>query len=302
MGGSEADSSVRWGIDLGGTKIEGVVLRGSDVLCRVRVATEAEGGYEHILGRIGLLVREMETASALPRPSAIGLGMPGNSDPDSGLMRNANTVCLIGRPLLGDLSQLLGVRVAAANDANCFALAEALLGAGRGAGVVFGVIMGTGVGGGIVVNGAVLNGRQSIAGEWGHNVLEPGGAPCYCGKRGCVETVLSGPGLERWYREAGGEALRLPEIVSRAETGEARAMATIDRLCEKFGEGLSVVVNILEPDVIVLGGGVGNVSALYERGVAALGRWVFSDRLLTRVVRPELGDSAGVFGAALLEG
>lgn len=293
----------RWGLDLGGTKIEGVVLRegSTEPVCRIRIPTEADRGYEHILTQIGRLVSQMESSSGLARPTAIGLGMPGNSDADTGLMKNANTVCLIGRPLISDLEHALGCRVYAANDANCFALAEATLGAGKGASVVFGVIMGTGVGGGLVVNGQALNGKMSIAGEWGHNVLEPCGAPCYCGKRGCVETVLSGPGLELWYSEQGGsEGVRLPEIVARAGNGEALALATVERLCEKFGEAVSVVVNIVDPDVIVLGGGVGNVPDLYTHGVKALEKWVFNDKLTTRVVAPSLGDSAGVFGAAML--
>jgi predicted NBD/HSP70 family sugar kinase len=295
-------SKMRWGIDLGGTKIEGVILPdgSSKPVCRLRVPTEADQGYEHIISQMNQLIIAMEAESGLTRPEVLGLGTPGNSDPDTGFMKNANTVCLIGKPLILDAEMRLGLRIRAANDANCFALAEAIHGAGKGSSVVFGVIMGTGVGGGLVVDGKVLNGRMSIAGEWGHNVLEPDGAPCYCGKVGCVETVLSGPGLERWHREQGGDSIRLPEIASRATNGEGLAQRTMARLTEKFGEALSVVINIVDPDVVVLGGGVGNIPALYKEGVEALSRWVFNDSLQTSIRAPMLGDSAGVFGAAML--
>ncbi|HWA84082.1 MAG TPA: ROK family protein, partial [Fimbriimonadaceae bacterium] len=217
-----------WGIDLGGTKIEGAAVRadGGETLCRLRIDTEQQGGYEHILERIRGLVQRMSQESGLPKPSAIGLAMPGTSEPSTGLMKNANTVCLIGKPLVADLSRLLGIEVVAENDANCFALAEATLGAARGCGVVFGVIMGTGVGGGVVIGGKVIGGHHGIAGEWGHNILIPGGDPCYCGKRGCVETVISGTALERWYFERTGAKKRLREI---AESEDSDARATIDR-------------------------------------------------------------------------
>lgn len=292
-----------WGIDLGGTKIEGAILdseRTTEPICRLRIPTEAEGGYGHILDQIVRVVELLKQESGLPLPSALGIGTPGTSDRSTGRMRNCNTTALNGKPLPTDLQERLGIEVRSANDANCFALAEALLGAGKGADVVFGVIMGTGVGGGLVVNGRVLNGAQGIAGEWGHNVLEPEGAPCYCGKRGCVETVLAGPSLERYYREQGGDEARLPQILERARRGDAMAMNVFERLMEKFGEALSVVVNIVDPDVVVLGGGVGNVSELLTKGRDSLEKWVFNDRLETSLRQPTLGDSAGVFGAALL--
>lgn len=291
-----------WGLDLGGTKIEGVVLPeggGPNPICRLRLATEAHLGYDHIVARIAEVVAEMESVSGLSRPARIGIGTPGAADPKTDLMKNCNTTALNGRPLPSDLSSRLGCEVRLANDANCFALAEATLGAAAGAAVVFGVIMGTGVGGGLVVNGQVLNGAQGIAGEWGHNVLEPGGQPCYCGKTGCVETVLSGPFLERYYASLTGEKRSLREIATRADEDPA-ARATLDRLYEKFGEAISVVVNIVDPDVIVLGGGVGNVPGLLAGGRESLERHVFNTTLNTEIRLPTLGDSAGVFGAAML--
>jgi predicted NBD/HSP70 family sugar kinase len=288
-----------WGIDLGGTKIEGVVMdrESRAILARLRASTEAAGGYEHILDRISGVVVDLEKESGLRRPGRIGVGTPGSSDPASGLMRNCNTTVLNGRPLHTDLENTLGVDVRLANDANCFALAEATMGAGKGYGVVFGVITGTGVGGGIVVDGRVLDGLNGIAGEWGHNELEPNGEPCYCGKKGCVETVLSGPALERYYERLTGRSLPLSQI---AASDEPAAMDTMSRLVSMFGKACSVVVNILDPDVIILGGGVGNVPYFTQNAVDSLKGWVFHDRPATPVIRPMLGDSAGVFGAAIL--
>lgn len=296
-------SKLLWGIDLGGTKIEGAVLDGDprkELSGRPRLPTNSNQGYAAILAQIERLV-ELMGGRAGRRPEAIGFGTPGTLDPTTCLLKNSNTVCLNGTPLLADLESLLGVPIAIANDANCFALAEASFGAAQGARAVFGVIMGTGVGGGVVVNGKVLNGAQGIAGEWGHNILEPGGTECYCGKRGCVETVLSGPALERFYRGFSGVGRKLPEIISLARQGHDKAAsATLERLTDYFGRALATVVNILDPDVIVLGGGVGNIDELYSDGAESLAKWVFNDQLVTRVVRPTLGDSAGVFGAALL--
>ncbi len=282
----------KWGIDLGGTKIECAVLDGARAVARRRVPTEADGGYDHILGQIARVLDET-AAEVGQRPGSVGVGTPGSVDPRTGLMRNANTTALIGRPLPADLRSKLGIDVRVANDANCFALAEATLGAAKGCGTVFGVILGTGVGGGLVVDGKVLDGASGIAGEWGHNVLEPGGEPCYCGKRGCVETVLSGPSLERWYARQTGVSKRLQAIAQ--ENGP-----TIDHLVEGFGKALSVVVNVFDPDAIVLGGGVSNVDRLYSDGAEALKRHVFHNDYHPVVLRPVLGDSAGVFGAAML--
>ncbi len=291
-----------WGIDLGGTKIEGAVVDPSDgrILLRRRIATEQEGGYEHIVRRIGLLVAEMERETGRRRPARIGIGTPGAFDPQLRAMKNCNTTCLNGRNLPEDVRAELGVEIEMANDANCFALAEALHGAARGRETVFGVIMGTGVGGGIVVHGRVLQGCHGIAGEWGHNVLHEGGEPCYCGKRGCVEKYLSGPGVERQFHQRTGRRLACAEIAAAAESGDPDARAAIDTLCQDFGRALAVVIDILDPHAIVLGGGVGNIADLYTRGRDAVLPWLFNPRLDAPILRPMLGDSAGVLGAALL--
>ncbi len=287
------------GIDLGGTKIEGVVL-GPDrqPLTRVRVPTEREGGYDHIVARVAELVGRLRPAAL--GCTAIGIGTPGSISARDGTMKNSNTTCLNGRPLPRDLEARIGLPVRLENDANCFALAEALGGSGRGHRVVFGVILGTGVGGGIVLDGAVHAGAQHIAGEWGHHALDPTGPACYCGQRGCVETVLAGPALEAAYRAAGGAAADAATIAGRAETGEATAGAVLAHWLDRFGRALANVISILDPDVVVLGGGLSNVAALYGAGRAAVARYVFNDELRTPIVRHALGDSAGVIGAALL--
>ncbi|HSO34107.1 MAG TPA: ROK family protein [Labilithrix sp.] len=318
---------LRIGVDLGGTKTEAVVVRlgGADpeVLARRRIPTARELGYEHIVAETRALVigvaRDAGLGDAALATVGVGVGMPGsvttrNADGTRSavpLVKNSNTTVLNGRPFRADLARALGKSdVAFANDANCFALAEAVWGAARSARVSFGVILGTGVGGGVVLRDAdegrervrAWDGAQSIAGEWGHVVLDPsGGAPCYCGRRGCIETYLAGPALERAYAERSGKALRLPEIAELAKEGDRVANALITERLEIFGRALSIIVNVLDPDVIVLGGGVSNLEALYDEGLKALRRWVFNDELLTRVVKNELGDSAGVLGAALLE-
>jgi predicted NBD/HSP70 family sugar kinase len=292
-----------WGIDLGGTKIEGAIVEAESAtaLFRCRVPTESAQGYEHILGQIRLVVEKMESASDARRPAVIGVGTPGAIEPGTGRLKNSNSVCLNGRPVRSDMAKILGVEARLANDANCFALAEAMFGSARGKPVVFGVILGTGVGGGIVVNGRALDGLHGIAGEWGHNPIPGEVAACYCGRRGCVETVISGPALERHYRESTGKTLCLPEIVERAATGEAAAAATLGRLRDKFGEAIAAVINILDPDAVVIGGGVGNIGLLYAPETReAVRRHLFNPELRTEFLKPVLGDSAGVFGAALL--
>jgi len=296
-----------WGIDLGGTKVEGAIMKAPnsvETIFRDRLPTGADKGYEHVLNQIATLV-DLMSSSVGYRPEAIGIGTPGTMDPGTGLFKNSNSIVLNYKPLQQDLQELLGIKVISANDANCFALAETRLGVVREkfpeAEVVFGVIMGTGAGGGIVVNGKVINGKQGIAGEWGHNFLDESGGPCYCGKVGCVENIIAGPALERYYLEQSGEKKKLKEIVTLAESGKDKlAMQTIDRLHEMFGKAISVVINILDPDVIVIGGGVGNISSLYTKGIESIKDYVFNDRLDTPIVRPSLGDSAGVFGAAFL--
>jgi fructokinase len=315
---------LRIGVDLGGTKTEAVVVRlgGADpeILARRRIATARELGYEHIVEQTRVLVADVARDAGVDLGAAgaiggIGVGMPGsvttrNADGSTSsvpLVKNSNTTCLNGMPFRADLTKALGrTDVAFANDANCFALAEAVWGAARGARVAFGVIMGTGVGGGVVMRDAsralAWDGAQGIAGEWGHVVLDPeGGPPCYCGRRGCIETYLSGPAIERDYASRCGKQLRLAEIGELAREGEKVATALLAERVDTFGRALSVVINVLDPDVIVLGGGVSNLELLYEEGLRAVARWVFNDVLATRIVKNELGDSAGVLGAALLE-
>jgi N-acetylglucosamine kinase len=243
----------------------------------------------------------LERESGAKRPARIGFGTPGVIDPSSGVLKNSNTLCLNGRRLREDLSRALGVEARIANDANCFALAEATFGAGRGRKVVMGLILGTGCGGGVVVDGRVLDGLHGIAGEWGHNPIRGERTPCYCGRRGCVETVISGPALERHYRQRTGRRLRLPEIAARAAAGEGAARATLLRLRSKFGEAIAAVINILDPDAVVIGGGVGNIELLYgEETRRAVLKYMFNTEVRTEFLRPTLGDSAGVFGAAML--
>ncbi|HEY8427803.1 MAG TPA: ROK family protein [Sandaracinaceae bacterium] len=290
---------LRIGIDLGGTKTEGILIDATGtVLHRVRRPTPSAHGYEAILDNVAALVAELEAAAGAP--CRVGIGTPGAISSRTGRLKNSNTTCLNGKPLKEDLEARLGRPVRLANDANCFALSEARDGAACGAAVVFGVILGTGVGGGIVVHGRLIEGLQHIAGEWGHNVLEPDGPPCYCGKRGCVETLLSGPGLVRdWDPHAAGAATAA-EVVARANAEDASAQAALVRYLERFGRALAVVVNILDPDVIVLGGGLSNIDALYTRGREHLAAHVFNDELRTALVRNRHGDSSGVRGAAEL--
>lgn len=291
-----------WGIDVGGTKLEGVVCKPDDPLnplARIRIPTEARKGYQQVLDNIKELVRQLEEKSGA-KPEAIGFGTPGALDPSTGLLKNSNTACLRDKPLLSDLKELFKLEVRMANDANCFTLAEANYGAAKGADIVFGVIIGTGVGGGLVVHGRTIAGLQGIAGEWGHNVLDTDGPDCYCGKRGCVETLLSGPGLERYYRKLTGVSRSLSEIVTRASGGETAAGGVLSSMALWFGRGISTVINIIDPEVIVVGGGVSNIDLLYNEGIARAEEYVFNNQLQTRIVKNELGDSAGVFGAALL--
>lgn len=296
-----------WGIDLGGTKMEGVILRSMDdpePLIRTRVDTEAEKGYTHIVSQIKKLVDKMSAESGL-KPARVGFGTPGVLDPRLQTMKNCNSTQLNGMPLKKDVEAALGISIEIANDANCFALAETRLGIVRQqapyAKVVFGIIMGTGVGGGIVFDGQVWNGRHGIAGEWGHNFLDESGGPCYCGKVGCVEKVLSGPSLQSYYHSLTGEKIKLKEIVDRYRVGvDQAAKETIDRLVHFFGKAVSVVTNLLDPDVIVVGGGVGNIDLIYDLGPASLRNFIFNNGVDVQILKPSLGDSAGVFGAAAL--
>jgi predicted NBD/HSP70 family sugar kinase len=255
-----------WGVDLGGTKIEGVILSSlqeAKPLLRTRIDTERYKGYEHIIHQIRKLVTQMKDQSAL-KPAAIGFGTPGILDPVSKTMKNCNSTALNGMHLKKDLEEILEVEVLLANDANCFALAETHWGVIQektpNAKMAFGIIMGTGVGGGIVHEGKIWNGMHGIAGEWGHNFLDESGGECYCGKTGCVETILSGPGLQKYYKNLCGQELKLKEIVEEYRIGKNNAaVQTMERLFQYFGKAVSVVTNLLDPDVIVVGGGVGNI-------------------------------------------
>jgi len=289
----------RIGIDLGGTKIEGVVLEADlRAVVRERIATESARGYAHIVERVAMLADRLRTHA--PEVGTIGVGTPGAVSSRTGTMKNCNTTCLNGRRLREDLEAKLQLPVALENDANCFTLAETLGGAGRGGRVVFGVIMGTGVGGGVVFNGEVWSGPQHLAGEWGHHCLDPAGPPCYCGQRGCVESLISGPAVEATYRTRTGIAADLAEVITRARVGEAEARAVVERFLDHFGRAMANVIDILDPEIVVLGGGLSNIDELYTHGREAIARNVFNDELRTPIVRNQLGDSAGVIGAALL--
>ena len=299
--------TIRLGLDLGGTKLEIVALdaQGREAF-RKRVPTPQEG-YEAKLNAVAGLVRDAEHALGLPRRTAtVGIGTPGSISRATSLLRGSNSVNLNGHPIREDLARLLGRPVRMTNDANCFALSEATDGAGRGAGVVFGVILGTGVGAGIVVNGRVLDGPNAIAGEWGHNPLpwprdgERPGAGCFCGRTGCIETWLSGPGLVEDHLRSTGNRLNTTDIAAGALTHDHACESTLARYEERLARALAHVINLLDPDVIVLGGGMSNLDRLYAGIPKLWGAWVFSDRVDTRLVKHLHGDSSGVRGAAWL--
>jgi fructokinase len=324
--------SLSLGIDLGGTKIEGAVLvrrypegHGAtetfEVVARTRVPTHANEGYEAVVARTADLVRFVAKEAAVdPRSLPIGVGMPGSVTRRTGVVKNSNTACLNGRPFRDDFRKLVGPTVRFENDANCFAVAEARFGAGREhvQGVVFGVILGTGVGGGVVVRGRVWDGPQGLAGEWGHHAVGPWqrqGAPgdgamqghglserprCQCGKMGCLELYASGGGAEREYLRRTGVNKKLGEM-ARDRERDRHAGAVVGELIEAFGRGIANVIDVLDPSIVVLGGGVSNLELLYTEGRARAEAYVFNDELVTKIVKHELGDSAGVIGAALLD-
>jgi len=291
---------MRIGIDLGGTKTEGVVLdpTGCELL-RKRYPTPQAKGYSAVLSTIVSLIHELE--QAVDENCTVGIGTPGVISPADGSLRNSNTVGLIGKPILRDLSRELGRPVRMENDANCFALSEAIDGAGRGYETVFGVIMGTGVGGGIIHQRKLIPGRLHIAGEWGHNWLESDGPRCYCGRRGCVETFLSGPGLAADYGRRGGSSDATAEdAIYLAAGGDGIAEQSVQAFLKRFGRALATVINILDPHVIILGGGLSNVDRLYSEGREQVAQHVLWDAFDTPILKNKNGDSAGVRGAAQL--
>jgi len=290
----------RIGIDLGGTKIEGIVLdaQGAEVF-RKRIPTEQQHGCAHILNRTAGLYREL-AAHIHGAPHTIGIGTPGAVSKRTGLLKNSNTVCLNGQPVKQELEALIGRAIEIQNDANCFAMAEALHGAGKGRSLVFGIIMGTGCGGGIVYKGEVITGPQSIAGEWGHMSIDPNGPLCYCGQRGCVETYISGGGAEARYAGQYGEKKSFNEITDAWQRSEPRATEFMKTFFRHFGRSLANLIDILDPDIVVMGGGVSKCKGLYKEGIAEVAKQVFSDSLETPIVENQLGDSAGVIGAALV--
>ncbi|HKE86381.1 MAG TPA: ROK family protein [Vicinamibacterales bacterium] len=298
---------MRIGIDLGGTKIEGIALDGIREAARLRVDTPRDD-YDATLTAIAQLVADLERRAGAR--GTVGLGIPGTLAPATGLVKNANSTWLLGKPLREDLQRRLDREVRIANDANCFAVSEAADGAAAGTAIVFGVIVGTGTGAGVVVNGRVLTGPNGIAGEWGHNPLpwaledERPGPLCYCGKHGCIETFLSGPGLSSEHQRRTGQSLTTSALVARAKTGDTVADDTISRYEHRMARALAAVINMLDPDVIVLGGGMSNIDRLYEHVPKLWQPYVFSagadDVVRTRLVRAAHGDSSGVRGAAWL--
>jgi fructokinase len=295
---------MRIGIDVGGTKIELVALgHAGEALHRERVATP-RGDYGGTIRAVAALVQRAEASTG--RRGTVGVGMPGAISPATGLVKNANSTWLIGQPLHRDLEAALCRPVRLANDANCFALSEATDGAGAGQEIIFGVIVGTGTGGGVVVNGHVCRGPNAIAGEWGHNQLPwprptdlPGPA-CYCGRYGCIETYLSGPGLARDHEAATGVRCAAADVAAAAADGDYAAQETLDRYVDRMARALASIINVLDPDVIVLGGGMSKVDRLYDDVPRAWAPFVFSDHVATRLLRPVHGDASGVRGAAWL--
>jgi fructokinase len=294
----------RLGIDLGGTKIEGVVLGADGTLLAGRRLASPTRSYEATVNAVVDLARDLEREAGVE--ATVGIGIPGAMSPATGLVKNANSTWLIGHPFQGDLEARLGRPVRIDNDANCFAVSEATDGAAAGADPVFGVILGTGVGGGLVIGGRPVVGASAIAGEWGHNPLprmteeERPGPPCYCGRQGCVESFLSGPALARDHEKHTGERLTAAEIATRGEAGDTKSLATLDRHAERLARALAVVINILDPEVIVLGGGLSNIERQYRVLPELLRPHVFSDQVAVRIVPPTHGDASGVRGAAWL--
>lgn len=283
------------GVDLGGTKTEAILLdENFNVLEKKRIPTP-QNDYQQILDSISTLVLDLSKNIS---DFSLGICTPGAISKQTGLIKNSNTQCLIGRSLKEDLENLLGKKVSMENDANCFTMAEATLGVAMEFDLVFGVILGTGVGGGIVIDKKLYPGRTNIAGEWGHHTLHPNGNPCYCGKTGCVETYISGPSLEKQWTQLTGKSQTLPEILSNFDNKIGKIWK--EEFIENFGSGLANIIDILDPDAIVLGGGLSNIDFLYTEGKESVYDKVFSDLVDTPILQNKLGDSAGVFGACML--
>ena len=295
--------SFRLGIDLGGTKIEVILIdpRGS-VRYRCRIATprhaEPQVEYDGIVEAVSALAADTLQRCPDAACCTVGVGIPGAVNTRTGRVQNANTTSLIGRPLQKDLEQRLGRPIGMDNDANCFTIAEALQGAGRGYGMVFGIIMGTGCGGGLSIDGRLHRGRHLIAGEWGHFSVDPQGASCYCGNRGCVETKISGGGVERHYHSRYGHSLSMHQITRGYHKGDPKCRLIFEQFLEDYGRCLGGLISLLDPDAVVLGGGLSNIEALYTLGLERVRRYAFHDHLQTPILKNRLGDSAGVFGAA----
>ena len=285
------------GIDLGGTKTEGILLDDNfEIIERTRVKTNQQEGYSSILDLIKNLVDDLRQKT--DQKTSLGICTPGSLSKKSGLIKNSNTQCLIGKDLKTDLENIFKHDISIENDANCFALAESKLGVAKNFDVVFGVIMGTGVGGGLIINDHIHNGRTNIAGEWGHHCIWPQGNSCYCGKQGCVETYLSGPALEKRWEQLTNKRQSLTEIIQKSDDNLLQKWKT--EFLENFGLALGNVIDILDPDVIVLGGGLSNIPFLYDEGKNSVYQKVFSDQIDTPILKNSLGDSAGVFGACMI--
>lgn len=288
------------GIDLGGTKIEGIVLDHQYRECRrIRMETRSSDGYANVLQRI-IEIHSQLAMVALGKEVTLGICTPGSISKTNGLLKNCNATELNGHPLQADLLQRLGRPFTMENDANCFAIAEARHGAGSGHGCVLGIVLGTGVGAGIVVNGHLWSGRHGIAGEWGHMSVDPNGPPCYCGRKGCVERYLSGAALEANYQQSTGQSADAARIVEMARRGNKAAFDVLDQFLSRFAGAVANVVAVLDPDAIVIGGGLASIDELYEEGALRLQRMVFNDAFHTPVLRNRLGNSAGVIGAAMV--
>ena len=285
------------GIDLGGTKTEGVLVDEQfQVIKRKRVPTNQNNGYESILNIIKDLISDLKEKNN--EKTSIGVCTPGALSKESGLIKNSNTQCLIGKDLKNDLEKILEQEISIENDANCFALAEARLGAAKNHETVFGVIMGTGVGGGLVIDGKIHSGRTNIAGEWGHHCIKPNGNDCYCGRKGCVETYISGPALQKKWNELTNQNISVADIVKNPQEDAYKTWKK--EFLENFGLSMANVIDIIDPDAIVLGGGLSNISFLYDEGKNLVYENVFSDTVNTPILKNQLGDSAGVFGACLI--